>query len=97
MKNTEKTCLDIFQQKHVIRILLTIGEFGPIGFNAQQEKLTINTVTLQRRLEDLQEKKFIQKVPCPDDSRSVHYSLQKRGEEVSRMLIAFRAYLIKTA
>lgn len=95
MKNTDKTCLEIFQQKHAIDLLITIEE-GQIGFNALQKKLGINTATLQLRLEDLQEKHFIRKTPCAQDSRSMQYSLQKRGKRVSEMLKDFRAYLIKT-
>lgn len=96
MKQVDKTCLEIFQQRHTIDILLAIKEVESIGFNQLQEKLDVNTLTLQRRLEDLQGKKFVEKKENLEDSRSYDYLLSQRGKTASAKLIAFKEFLIET-
>lgn len=97
MHSNDMTCIEVFQQRHCIDILLIIKKHGEVGFNTIQESLDINTATLQRRLEDLQQKEFIIKEPCINDSRSYKYSVLDRGSEAARMLMEFRAFLEKTA
>ena len=97
MNTCDKTCLEIFQQKHTIEILSAISATDEgIGFNAIQEQLGINTLSLQRRLEDLIDKKMITKKNCNNDSRSVIYSLLPRGKGAVGKLEDFRNFLIET-
>lgn len=96
MNAANMTCLEIFQQRHCIDILITIHDNGELGFNSIQEDLKINTATLQRRLEDLQQKEFVIKTTCNKDMRSFKYSLSDRGMEASRQLLGFKEFLTKT-
>ena len=96
MNAAEMTCLEIFQQRHCIDILMAVHDNDTVGFNALQQELSINTATLQRRLEDLQQKDFIVKTVCDKDTRSYKYSLSERGQEASRQLLQFKNFLAKT-
>ena len=96
MESIDKTCLEIFQQRHTIDVLFKLHESESMGFNQLQKSLGINTLTLQRRLEDLQRKKFIVKSNDKSDSRSYRYTLSKRGIDASAKLLDFRKFLTKT-
>lgn len=58
----------------------------PMGFNDIQDKLEINTATLAKRLNQLEEERLVEKIICPSDSRRHYYSLTKRGKKLSKLL-----------
>jgi len=81
----KETCFKIFQQKHVIELLLSITE-KPKGFNELQKEHAINTSTLQKRLVLMQKAGLIEKKPCPHDARSVFYTAKEKGSIMSDIL-----------
>ena len=58
----------------------------PMGFNDIQDKLEINTATLAKRLNQLEEERLVEKIICPSDSRRHYYSLTKLGKKLSKLL-----------
>ena len=96
MSSAEVTCLEVFQRKHAIDILLFL-EGKTEGFNKIAETLQINTATLQTRLEDLIAKNFIEKHECEQDSRAYKYSQTKRGQQAANKLADFKSCLLYTS
>lgn len=75
----------IFEQKHMICLLLSIYK-EPARFNLLQKKFGINTSTLQKRLEVLEDSGIIWKKQCHMDGRSCLYIITKRGKKIANIL-----------
>lgn len=92
---TEKnTCpatqlLTLLSKRHMLLLLHTLtGE--SLGFNTLQEKLSINSASLSRRLQELESEKIIERIPCSNDSRFHYYQLTKRGKKISSLIDQFQ-------
>lgn len=76
---------EIFEQKHIIDIILSI-EKEPGRFNLLQKEFDINTSTLQKRLESLEKSEIIWKKKCPIDGRSCAYIITEYGKKIAGIL-----------
>ena len=63
----------------------------PMGFNDLQEKMEINTATLAKRLNQLEEEQMVKKLTCAADSRRHYYALTARGKKLSKLIEKFSA------
>jgi len=79
----------------MMELVLAIADNQPVQFNVLQKETKLNTLTLQRRLEDLKDEGFLKRVPCKKDKRHVYYLLAEEGEHVSKFLSQLRTYLLK--
>lgn len=87
---SEKVCpamkmLSFVGERHMLTIIYNLIS-EPMGFNDIQDKLEINTATLAKRLNQLEEERLVEKIICPSDSRRHYYSLTKRGKKLSKLL-----------
>lgn len=82
----QNQCFKIFEQKYVIELMISLAE-SDLGFNVLQEKHTINTSTLQKRLLLLERVLLVTKNPCPHDGRYFFYSATEKGKAIAKILI----------
>lgn len=85
--NMSETCpatklLNLLSKRHMLLVLYHLA-IAPHGFNELQEKLSLNTATLSRRLKELEEEGFVEK-----KRKGLHrcYSLSKRGKQLSDLV-----------
>ena len=74
--------LNLLSKRHMLLVLYHVS-IAPHGFNELQEKLSLNTATLSRRLKELEEEGFVEK-----KRKGLHrcYSLTDRGARLSDLI-----------
>ncbi len=77
--------LRFLSQQHMLTIIYTL-DTEVWGFNQLQKVTGINTRTLTKRLQELQEEKIISVVDCPKDARCRYYQLSPRGKKMRSVL-----------
>lgn len=77
--------LRFLSQPHMLTIIYTLDR-KVWGFNQLQKVTGINTRTLTKRLQELQEEKIISVVDCPKDARCRYYQLSPRGKKMRTIL-----------
>lgn len=74
--------LNLLSKRHMLLVIYHLSQRAH-GFNELQEKLSLNTATLSRRLKELEEEGFVEK-----KRKGLHrcYSLSKRGKQLSDLI-----------
>lgn len=80
--------LSLLSKRHMLVILHALAA-APRGFSDLQESLKINTATLSNRLHELEAEKIVERIACPNDSRSHYYGLTPRGKKMSTLIEQF--------
>lgn len=80
--------LELVGERHMLTIIYNLIA-GPRGFNELQDQLEINTATLSKRLDRLEEEQLVERTMCDTDSRRCYYSLTKRGKRLSKLIEQF--------
>jgi len=80
--------LTLLSERHMLSLIYNLSS-GPKGFNDLQIEMDINSATLSKRLNALEDEAVVEKKVCEKDSRRHYYALTKRGKKLSKYIKLF--------